>query len=243
MPFPRRGRLLFVLLLFSPCACSSTPWDRISATFGGRVPLTDDGRRPGLNDVTTPPDPGVPAEKTNTESDSRYKDNPFQSVSHAPLSTIPIDVGKASYGDIRRFLQEGQLPPKDAVRVAEMINAFQYDYAPPYAEHPIALHLEGGACPWEPSHRLVRVAMKAKAYSRENMPPRNLVFLVDVSASMDEPKRLPLVKASLRLLVEQLTEKDHFSIVTYAGETSVHLPSTMGNEKAQDVACDRSSQG
>ncbi len=176
----------------------------------------------------------LPPEPTpNTESYTRHQDSPFLRVSDAPLSTFSVDVDTASYSNVRRFLRANQLPPRDAVRVEELINYFEYDYPSPAGEHPVALLPETAACPWDPDHRLVRLAVQARRIDSERLPPRNLVFLIDVSGSMAAPERLPLVKTSLRLLVGQLTGRDRVAIVVYAGDAGLWLPATPGNEKAR----------
>ncbi len=139
----------------------------------------------------------------------------------------------ASYANVRRFIESGSLPPPDAVRIEEMVNYFPYSYAPPAPgdERPFAVHLEAASCPWNPQDRLVRIGIKGRELARDKRPPSNLVFLLDVSGSMEPPERLPLIKASMRLLVEQLTPEDRVAIVTYAGESGIALPSTAGDKK------------
>jgi Ca-activated chloride channel family protein len=141
-------------------------------------------------------------------------------------------VDTASYSIVRRFLSEGQLPPKDAVRVEELINYFPYAYAPPRDGRPFAVHMDTTACPWEADHRLVRIGIKGRELPPGQRPPSNLVFLLDVSGSMDQPNKLPLVKAAMRLLVEQLGARDRVAIAVYAGSEGLALPSTPGSEKA-----------
>ena len=137
----------------------------------------------------------------NTEADDRIYENPFLAVRQNPLSTFSIDVDTASYANVRRFLNAGSLPPKDAVRVEEMLNYFTYHYQPPIDDRPFAVHAEVAACPWQTKHRLLRIALKGREIDLGNRPPSNLVFLVDVSGSMNEPAKLPLLKNSLRLTV------------------------------------------
>ncbi len=176
-------------------------------------------------------------QETQAESDSSkegYKsieDNPFVVVSNNPLSTFSIDVDTASYSNVRRFINEGQLPPKDAVRLEEMINYFTYDYPQPTGKTPFSISTEIAEAPWNPTHKLVQIGLQGKRISTESLPPSNLVFLVDVSGSMDNLNRLPLVKSSLRLLVNELRAKDRVSIVVYAGNAGLVLPSTPGNQK------------
>ncbi len=163
------------------------------------------------------------------EGYDRIRDNPFVRVSEEDSSTFSIDVDTASYANVRRFLaQEHRLPPPDAVRVEEMINYFAYGYEPPAAgsPHPFRVHVEVAACPWDATHRLARVAIKGKVIDHRERPASNLVFLVDVSGSMNEPNKLPLVQASLRLLAENLGERDRVAIVVYAGAAGLVLPST-----------------
>ncbi len=160
-------------------------------------------------------------------------ENPFLDASSNPLSTFSIDVDTPSYSNIRRFINEGSLPPKDAVRVEQMINYFIYDSAQPTDEKPFAVHVDVAGCPWEVSHRLVRIGLKGKEIATDKRGPSNLVFLLDVSGSMMPPERLPLVKQAMRLLVEKLTENDRVAIVVYAGASGLALPSTTGDHKEQ----------
>ncbi|HYY35167.1 MAG TPA: VWA domain-containing protein [Candidatus Binatia bacterium] len=169
----------------------------------------------------------------NTASYDHIGENPFLDAKGNPLSTFSIDVDTASYSNVRRFINEGSLPPKDAVRVEEMINYFTYDYAQPSDGRPFAVHVDVASCPWEISHRLVRIGLKGKEIATDKRGPSNLVFLLDVSGSMMPPERLPLVKQAMRLLVEKLTEKDRVAIVVYAGGSGLALPSTTGNHKEQ----------
>ena len=167
----------------------------------------------------------------NTAAYDHILENPFLDAKTNPLSTFSIDVDTASYSNIRRFISEGSLPPKDAVRVEEMINYFTYDYAQPTDQKPFAVHVDLASCPWETSHRLVRIGLKGKEIATDKRGPSNLVFLLDVSGSMTPPERLPLIKQSMRLLVEKLTENDRVAIVVYAGASGLALPSTPGNQK------------
>ena len=174
-----------------------------------------------------------PAGEFNTATYDHIAENPFLDAKGNPLSTFSIDVDTASYSNVRRFINEGSLPPKDAVRVEEMINYFTYDYAQPSDGRPFAVHLDVASCPWETSHRLVRVGLKGKEIATDKRGPSNLVFLLDVSGSMTPPERLPLVKQAMRLLVEKLTENDRVAIVVYAGASGLVLPSTTGDHKEQ----------
>jgi Ca-activated chloride channel family protein len=172
----------------------------------------------------------------NTEGYSRIEENPFFTTQRAPLSTFSIDVDTASYSNTRRFLTGGQLPPKDAVRVEELINYFSYDYPQPAGPEPFSVTAEVSACPWNDAHRLVLVGLQGRKLSREQLPPANLVFLVDVSGSMEAETKLPLVQSSLRLLAEQLTERDRVAVVVYAGASGLVLPSTSGDRRGEIVA-------
>lgn len=174
-----------------------------------------------------------PEAEANAEAFEHPTDNPFIAVAQAPLSTFSIDVDTASYANVRRFLKQNTLPPADAVRIEEMLNYFPYHDAPPTGEHPIAVRGEVGGCPWDPGHRLLRVALTSRPIPRAGGSIRNLVFLIDVSGSMDQPNKLPLVKASLQRLVEELGENDRIAIVVYAGASGLVLPSTSCLEKAK----------
>ncbi|MGL4594690.1 MAG: YfbK domain-containing protein [Thermoguttaceae bacterium] len=175
----------------------------------------------------------------NNEKTEKYKnapENEFLKPKDAPFSTFSIDVDTASYSTMRRFLESGQKPPQDAVRLEEFVNYFKYDYAPPSkddvaAGKNFATHLDVASCPWEPEHLLVRVGIKGKTFDTEERPPLNLVFLIDVSGSMSASNRLPLVIRSLTELVEMLQPKDRVAIVTYAGRSELILPSVSGQEK------------
>lgn len=168
---------------------------------------------------------------TNTESYKQTSENNFLDPKQEPLSTFAIDVDAASYSNVRRFINNGQLPPEDAIRLEEMINYFQYDLAAPKNGEPVAIHTELSSAPWNPQHHLLRIGLKAKTMETDKLPPSNFVFLLDVSGSMGDFNRLPLVKASMKLLVDQLRDKDHVTIVTYAGSAEIKLTSIGGNNK------------
>ncbi len=170
-------------------------------------------------------------DRFNTESYDRVEENEFMETLKDPLSTFSIDVDTASYANIRRFINEGSLPYPDAVRIEEMINYFPYDYKEPEGDAPLAFNSEISTCPWNPSHTLIRIGLQAKKVDLQNLPPNNLVFLIDVSGSMDEENKLPLVKSALKLLVNQMRSIDRISIVVYAGNAGLVLPPTPGNEK------------
>jgi Ca-activated chloride channel family protein len=176
-------------------------------------------------------DPSFIAEEEVIEEYSTFKENRFIRSIDEPLSTFSIDVDAASYSNMRRFINQGQLPPSDAVRTEELVNYFSYRYDPPKGNDPVNISAEAGTCPWNKQHRLVRIGIKAKEIAEENLPASNFVFLIDVSGSMYGPVRLDLVKSSLRLLVNNLREKDRVAIVVYAGSAGEVLPSTSGNDK------------
>jgi Ca-activated chloride channel family protein len=167
------------------------------------------------------------------ESYATIKENGFHNAQKEPLSTFSIDVDAASYANVRRFLQQGQLPPPDAVRVEEMINYFQYDFSQPTGTDPFSVTTELTTCPWNAEHQLVQVALQGKTINTEKLPPANLVFLVDVSGSMAEPDKLPLVQAGLRLLVKELRPQDRVALVVYAGAAGLVLPPTPGTKRAE----------
>ncbi len=167
----------------------------------------------------------------STEQYARFADNPFLTVGEQPLSTFSIDVDTASYANVRRFLSAGRRPPRDAVRIEELVNYFRYDYPQPKETEPFSVTLEAAGCPWRPGHRLVRIGLQGRDVNRDTRPAGNLVFLVDVSGSMNQPNKLPLVKQALTMLVEELSENDHVAIVTYAGNAGLVLPSTSGDQK------------
>jgi len=167
----------------------------------------------------------------NTEGYSTIHENGYKSVLNNPLSTFSIDVDRASYSNIRRFISQGQRPPVDAVRIEEMINYFHYDYPEPSNEHPFSVYTEIAECPWNNTHYLMHIGLKGKSIDSENLPPSNLVFLLDVSGSMNSPNKLPLLKSAFRLLVNELRPQDRVSIVVYAGAAGVVLEPTPGNEK------------
>ena len=167
----------------------------------------------------------------NTEDYDAVTENRFLEAALTPLSTFSIDVDGASYSNVRRFLNQGELPPAGSVRVEEMINYFRYEYPQPDNGDPFSITAELGDCPWNTDHQLVMIGLQGKKIDMEKLPPGNLVFLVDVSGSMMDENKLPLVKASLKLLIEQLREEDRVSIVVYAGNAGLVLPSTQGNHK------------
>lgn len=167
----------------------------------------------------------------NTESYASINENQFMDARQNPLSTFSIDVDKASYSNVRRFLTMNQLPPKEAVRIEEMINYFKYAYAQPTGDDPFSIQTELSSCPWNTEHKLVHIGIQGKSIDYKQLKPSNLVFLVDVSSSMEEPNKLPLLKSSLKMLVQELSEKDHVALVAYAGSAGLVLPSTSCKDK------------
>ncbi len=198
-------------------------WHSFDGADGFGRPLSDKERESfwGNPDSTS----------ANTESYAYIRENKFRSVANEPLSTFSIDVDTASYANVRRFLTNGQLPPADAVRIEELVNYFNYDYPTPTGSDPFSVNVEVTSAPWRPQHRLVRIGLRGKDIAFEGRRPTNLVFLLDVSGSMNSADKLPLVKKSLRLLVDQLESSDHVAIAVYAGAAGVILPPTSGNAK------------
>lgn len=175
-------------------------------------------------------------EYASGERYAEITENPFLETARAPLSTFSIDVDTASYANVRRFLNEGSLPPKDAVRIEELINYFEYDYPQPVGDIPFSVNTEVASAPWNAKHKIVQIGLQGKKVSLDDTPPSNLVFLIDVSGSMNSPEKLPLVKQGLRMLVGQLRPQDRVAIAVYAGASGLVLPSTSGAEKGEILA-------
>ena len=167
----------------------------------------------------------------DAEEYNRIEENLFLRASINPLSTFSIDVDTAAYSNLRRFIEQGQLPPKDAVRIEELINYFPYEYPEPEGDRPFSITTELSAAPWNPTHQLVSIGLQGKRLATEELPPSNLVFLLDVSGSMNSPNKLPLLKKAFRMLVDRLSAKDRVAIVVYAGAAGLVLPPTPGNQK------------
>lgn len=172
----------------------------------------------------------------NTENYASINENGYKDVFANPLSTFSIDVDNASYANVRRFLNNGQLPPEDAVRIEEMINYFNYDYKAPSGDEPFSVTTETTQCPWNNEHQLMLVGLRAKDIEKSNLPASNLVFLIDVSGSMQSDNKLPLVKSALRMLTNELRPNDRVAIVVYAGAAGLVLESTPGNRKSEIIA-------
>jgi Ca-activated chloride channel family protein len=194
--------------------------------------------------------PALPAEQASarqeftTEQYNHITENSFKKVSDNPLSTFSIDVDVASYSNIRRFLNSNSLPPKDAVRIEEMINYFSYEYPAPEKQHPFSITAEAGRCPWKKDHQILHIGLQGRKISVDALPPSNLVFLLDVSGSMNSPDKLPLLKKALKLLVSQLRPQDRVAITVYAGSAGLVLQSTAGDNKSAIIdALDRLQAG
>ena len=200
-------------------------------------------RKEKLSDLRlTEPAPAPPA-KPRDESYTPIHENPFMSVSQDPLSTFSIDVDTASYANVRRFLNDGQRPPPDAVRIEELVNYFRYDYEQPEGDAPFSVNVDIAEAPWNPTHRLARIGLMGREIL-DDRKPGNFVFLVDVSGSMNSADKLELVQKSLRLLTRQLSENDRVAIVTYAGNSGLALESTSGADKPKITeAIDRMKSG
>jgi Ca-activated chloride channel family protein len=175
--------------------------------------------------------PGRYSGPMNTEAYDSLDENPFRRVTESPVSTFSTDVDTASYANVRRFLNEGQLPPAGAVRIEELINYFHFEYPNSGGEHPFSVTTEVADCPWNPKHRLALIGLHGREMPEGELPRRNLVFLIDVSGSMMPPDKLPLVRHGLRMLAETLTARDRVAIVVYAGASGLVLPSTPGDNQ------------
>lgn len=235
-------------LLFSLSACNISPQDaEPSAQKSSSVPeIVADAASPRSALVRQAPMPvaayaAMPAmemaapvyREPSREQYQKQDENPVHAVAQSPVSTFSIDVDTGSYSNVRRFLNQGQLPPKDAVRLEEMVNYFPYAYALPKGDVPFGIQTDLTSTPWNSQSRLLRIAIKASDVQSAELPAANLVFLVDVSGSMDRKDGLPLVQATLKLLVDQLRAEDKVSLVTYAGTSQVVLEPTSGGEKAK----------
>ena len=200
---------------------------RMSAAGGCRMPAAAGGGGVDRSEL--------PA-RASRDRYAQFDENRFLAVADRPLSTFSIDVDTASYAVVRRLLAAGRLPPADAVRIEEFVNYFRYSYPRPAGHEPFAVGLEAADCPWQAGHRLVRIGIAGREIHRRERPAGNLVFLIDVSGSMDQPDKLPLVKQALAMLVEELTENDRVAIVTYAGDAGLKLPPTSGEQKRTILA-------
>jgi Ca-activated chloride channel family protein len=225
----------------SPAAPPPPPTAKSSTAgfpFGGLATGAAGGSVPGGQYM---PHPQLPYD---TASYAEIHENRFRLAKDHPLSTFSIDVDTASYSNVRRFLNEGRLPPADAVRIEELINYFRFDYPTPRNGAPVSVTTELGAAPWNPKHRLALVGLRSTPIRQEKTPPRNLTFLLDVSGSMAPVNRLPLVKTAMRMLVDTLRAEDKVAIVVYAGASGLCLPATSGEEKHRiQAALERLSAG
>jgi Ca-activated chloride channel homolog len=193
-----------------------------------RAPLSAAPSAPAPGGPPAPPGDRDDDGGDDSEEYDRIEENPFVRVASRPLSTFSIDVDTASYANTRRFLRDGNLPPRDSVRIEELINYFHYHYKLPKGDDPFSITSEVGPSPWHPGFKLVRLGLQAPAIPDSQVPARNLVFLLDVSGSMDAWNKLPLLKQAMGLLVETLRPQDRVAIVVYAGASGVALPSTSG---------------
>lgn len=210
--------------------------ERLAAPVAAEMPAAASQKR--MSTLAYAPSPIADVLPPGYRDESReqyqaYADNPVFAVAETPVSTFSIDVDTGSYANVRRFLNGGQLPPKDAVRLEELVNYFPYAYPLPQGDVPFGVSTELAVTPWNPQTRLLRIAIKASDRSVDELPPANLVFLVDVSGSMHRREGLPMVQGTLKLLVDQLRPQDRVSLVTYAGDSKVVLDSAPGSDKAK----------
>lgn len=232
------------LLAVAGCGVSSTPDKTVVSAAVAPAPVMQEAIMADAalskRSVRAAPMAGFAAESAppgyRDEPREQYQalvDNPIHSVAEAPVSTFGADVDTGAYANVRRLLNQGRLPPEGAVRLEEMVNYFPYDYALPADGSPFGVTTELAPSPWNPHTRLLRIGIKASDHAVAELAPANLVFLVDVSGSMDRREGLPLVKSTLKLLVDQLREQDRVSLVVYAGDSRVVLEPTSGREKAK----------
>ena len=231
-------RIIAILILV--VACTKSEYQRppkMNAEIDSRgvasqpMPTTPAARVGGVEGLVAYSRIGAPDVEHNTEEYGRFEENPFLRPDDNPLSTFSIDVDRASYANVRRFLRDGVRPPRDAVRIEEMVNYFTYDYPEPSGEDPVTITTELATCPWNEKNRLLLIGLQSKKIETADLPPTNLVFLVDTSGSMQSPDKLPLVKDALRLLVDQMRPQDTVSIVAYAGSAGLVLKPTHGNDR------------
>ncbi len=224
--------IVFVSMSLLTISCGQTHYEKQASytaeeEAGNYAVAVDELATPTMKDE---PMEGIPVEN-NTEEYSKITENNFKDVKQNPLSTFSIDVDNASYSNIRRYVDNSQLPPAGAVRIEEMINYFDYEYPNPTGEHPFSVMTEIGECPWNNQRQLIHIGIQGKKLDYQNLKPSNLVFLIDASGSMDYDNKLPLLKKSLALLLDQLSEKDRVAIVAYAGSAGLVLESTPATEK------------
>ncbi len=203
--------------------------DKVDAFYTG---FGRDSTRRKRESLTSLPRPGAYNEAYDRITENAFV-QPIPLDTETSVSTFSVDVDTASYANVRRFLNNGQFPPKNAVRVEELINYFQYDYPQPEGEDPFSVNIELNICPWQPRHRLARIGLRAKDLDEQQRPPTNLVFLIDTSGSMRAESKLPLVRASMNILVRELTEDDQVAIVTYSNTADLRLATTSGAKKTE----------
>ncbi len=210
----------------------------------GNPPPVQDAEKPGKKDRKLRRDTTQPPSDFSAETYNTILENPFLEVQANAVSTFSIDVDAASYSNARRFLQQGQLPPADAVRIEEFVNYFDYAYPAPAGADPFSVNTELAECPWNANHRLLLIGLQGRQIETGQLPAGNFVFLIDVSGSMSSPNKLPLVQESLKMLTDQLRPHDRVAIVVYAGAAGLVLPSTAGSDKpAIKAAIERLSSG
>ncbi len=237
--------LLFCALFFYQCNHQSyykekAPSQEMIVIKDSNTSTTPRGNATTESEIQAPPSAEPSAieglrnqENINGEDYALIVENDFQNVKDHPLSTFGIDVDNASYSNVRRFLTEGYQPPADAVRIEEMINYFSYQYPEPEGETPFAVNAEVATCPWNTNNRLLQIGIQGRKIPKTNLPPNNLVFLLDVSGSMHSSDKLPLLQSAFRLLVREMRPEDRVAIVVYAGASGLVLPSTSGKQKTR----------
>jgi len=226
---------LFIAQILAGCGNAQRGTDTKKTDYSARqeskmeAPKTEE-RAKNAEMMDSPNEPN-PDPKLNTSEYNKIEDNPFKDARKEALSTFSIDVDNASYSQVRQSIEGGQMPVKDVVRIEEMINYFDYDYPQPKGEHPFTINTEVASCPWNSQNKLVHIGLQGKNLDYRNLKPSNLVFLIDISGSMEDANKLPLVKKSLSILLDELSEKDKISIVVYAGSEGLALPATPANQK------------
>ncbi|MGK0358636.1 MAG: Ca-activated chloride channel family protein [Bradymonadia bacterium] len=214
--FISRPSLLSLLVGAGLTACAGGSSPHASIAMAPPAPMA----------IEAPPPGGI-----SREAYSKITDNPFFDAKATALSTFSVDVDTAAYANVRRFLNQGSLPPKDAVRIEELVNYFEYAYPDPTGPDPFGVNAEVSEAPWNPAHRLVHIGVQGKRIDARDLPPSNLVFLLDVSGSMNSPNKLPLLKQAFGMLTEQMRPQDRVAIVVYAGAAGLVLDSTPGTDR------------